>query len=90
MLSLAELRGPTQPPHEEVKIMAIRDTYKYDFKQGNKILHSGVTNDLERREDQHQLRWPSGHISQVGNRTTREAAEEWEESKHKTITPKRG
>ena len=31
-----------------------RDTYKYDFKVGNKIVHSGITNDLERREDEHR------------------------------------
>ncbi len=62
--------------------MRNRDTYKYDFKLGNKILHSGVTNDLERREKEHQDRWPSGHIVQVGNRTTLEAAEEWEEPDH--------
>jgi predicted GIY-YIG superfamily endonuclease len=69
--------------------MAKRDTYKYDFKVGNKIVHSGITNDLERREQEHQQRWPKGHIVQVGRATTEEAAREWEESKHKTITPQR-
>ena len=69
--------------------MSKRDTYKYDFKVGNKIRHSGITNDLERREAEHQQRWPSGHIVQVGRRTTEEAAREWEESKHKAITPER-
>jgi len=69
--------------------MAIRNTHKYDFKLGNKILHSGVTVDLDRRELEHQQRWPKGHIVQVGNKTTREAAEKWEESKQKTVTPKR-
>lgn len=69
--------------------MAKRDTYKYDFKVGHKIRHSGITNDLERREQQHQQRWPGGHIVQVGRKTTEEAAREWEESKHKTITPPR-
>ncbi|KKQ46841.1 MAG: hypothetical protein US75_C0012G0012 [Candidatus Woesebacteria bacterium GW2011_GWC1_38_13] len=68
--------------------MAKRNIYKYDFKLGNKILHSGITNDMERREKEHQIGWPSGHIVQVGNRTTRKAAEDWEDSKHKTITPK--
>ena len=63
--------------------------YKYNFKQGNKIIHSGITNDLDRREKEHQQRWPDGHIVQVGNRTTEEAALKWEESKQKTITPKR-
>lgn len=26
------------------------DTYKYQFKVGNKIVHGGITNDLARRE----------------------------------------
>ena len=34
-------------------------------------------------------RWPKGHIKQVGNKTTENAAREWEESKQKTITPPR-
>lgn len=56
-----------------------RDTYKYHFKIGNKIVHGGITNDLDRREQEHQQKWPSGHIKQVGNRTTEEAARRWEE-----------
>ena len=56
-----------------------RDTYKYNFKVGNKIVHRGITNDLERREGEHQQKWANGHIAQVGRRTTEEAAREWEE-----------
>lgn len=62
--------------------MNVRNTYKYDFKIGNKIVHSGITKDLERREDQHQVKWPKGYIVQVGNRITEEAARKWEETKH--------
>ncbi|RJR34260.1 MAG: GIY-YIG nuclease family protein [Deltaproteobacteria bacterium] len=69
--------------------MAKRDTRKYDFKVGNKIVHSGITNDLERREDEHKQRWPKGHIVQVERATTEEAAREWEKTKQKAITPKR-
>lgn len=69
--------------------MSKRDTKKYDFKVGQKIVHSGITKDLERRESEHQQRWPSGHIVQVGRATTEEAAREWETTKHKTITPQR-
>jgi len=61
--------------------MAVRDTYKYDFKVGNKIKHSGITIDLERRESEHRQEWPKGHIAQVGRKTTEEAAREWEETK---------
>ncbi|NVM21223.1 MAG: hypothetical protein HWN68_05535 [Desulfobacterales bacterium] len=56
-----------------------RDTYKYNYKIGNKIVHRGITNNLERREIEHQQKWPNGHIRQVGRRTTEEAAREWEE-----------
>ena len=59
-----------------------RDTYKYYFKVGNKIVHIGITNDLERREAEHRRKWPNGHIVQVGNRTTEEAARQWEREQH--------
>ena len=55
-----------------------RDTYKYHFKVGNKIVHGGITDDLDRREQEHQQKWRKGHIKQVGRRTTEEAAREWE------------
>ena len=31
-----------------------RDTYKYHFKVDNKTVHTGITNDLGRRELEHQ------------------------------------
>lgn len=60
-----------------------RDTCKYHFKKGNKILHSGITDDLERREQEHQGKWPGGHITPVGRRTTEDAAREWEKKQKK-------
>jgi len=62
-----------------------RNTYKYYFKVRNKIVHGGITDDLERREKEHQHRWPNGHIKQVGRKTTEEAAREWE--KKEGFTP---
>ena len=58
--------------------MEERDTYKYQFKVGNKVLHRGITSDLERRENEHQQDFGKGHITQVGRRTTRDAALQWE------------
>jgi len=55
-----------------------RNTYKYHFKVGHKVVHSGITIDLERREREHQREYPTGHIKQVGRRTTKEAARDWE------------
>lgn len=56
----------------------IRNTYKYHFKIGNRIIHGGITNNLERREEEHKQKWPKGHIKQVGKKTTEEAARKWE------------
>lgn len=68
----------------------MNNTYKYYFKVGSVIVHGGITDDLQRREREHQnsgswsahngnrLYWSNGHIVQVGNRTTREAALRWE------------
>jgi len=61
-----------------------RDTFKYHFKIGSKIVHSGKTDDLERREGEHQQKWPGGHIRQVGRKTTEDAAREWEEKQKKS------
>lgn len=58
-----------------------RDTYKYQFKIGNEIVHGGITDDLERREQEHQQQWSKGHIKQVGRKTTEEAARKWETDK---------
>lgn len=65
-----------------------RNTYKYKFKVKNKIVHKGITEDLERREQEHQHKWPNGHIKQVGRKTTEEAAREWE--KDQGYTYRRG
>jgi predicted GIY-YIG superfamily endonuclease len=58
-----------------------RNHYKYKYKIGNKIVHGGITKDLERREQEHQQKWPKGHITQVGRKTTEEAARDWEKDK---------
>ena len=70
----------------EVSVMGTRqkkrDTYKYLFKRGNRILHGGITNDLDRREQEHQRTTdPKGHIRQVGRRTTEDAGRDWERKK---------
>ena len=67
-----------------VPIEPKRDTYKYHLKQGNKVIRSGITNDLDRREKEHQRNYGKEvHIQQVGNRTTREGAKEWEKKQRR-------
>ena len=56
-----------------------RDTFKYQYKDSRgRIKHSGITNDLDRREGELKRQYGAGRISQVGRRTTREAARDWE------------
>jgi len=55
-----------------------RDTYKYHLKDGGKVVHRGKTNDLNRREGEHQAEHPGAKIHQVGRKTTDEAALKWE------------
>ena len=58
-----------------------RDTHKYVWKDGNEILSYGITDDIERREKEHQRQKPGSHLRQVGNRTTEDAARNWEKQK---------
>ena len=46
-------------------------------------MHSGITGDLDRREQEHQRRYGGGRISQVGNKVSRESALEWEKGQVK-------
>ncbi len=61
--------------------MTKRDTYKYQVRVGRKIVHGGITNDLERRAEEHQQKWPKAKLSKVGRRTTEKAARQWEKDK---------
>ena len=68
-----------------------RDTYKYHFKLGNRIVHTGITSDLARREEEHRrASGVNGHIEQVGRRTTRPAALEWERRQREREKPTEG
>ena len=65
-------------------------TYKYYFKQGHKVVHAGITNDLERREQEHQRTYgESGKIKKMGRATTLDAALMWEREQTKKGMPTR-
>jgi len=58
--------------------MGERDTFKYHLKDGKTIVHRWITNDLDRRENEHQGEFPNAQIQQVGRRVSREAGLKWE------------
>jgi hypothetical protein len=58
-----------------------RNTAKYHLIKARKVVHRGITvRSLEDRESEHQEEYPGSHIKQIGRRTTRERALEWERS----------
>ena len=67
-----------------------RDTYRYNYKVGNKISHTGITKDLARREAEHQAAHPGGHIEQQGPRVTHESAKRWEREQAERGRPTEG
>ena len=70
-----------------VQVEPKRDTYKYHLKRGDEVIRSGFTNDLDRRKKELQREYgPDVHIHQVGKRTTREDAREWEKKKRRATT----
>ncbi len=56
----------------------MRDTCKYHLKDGKRVIHLGITNNLKRREQEHQSNYPGAQIRQIGRKTTREYAISWE------------
>ena len=58
-----------------------RNWARYQFKISNKIKHGGITKDLDRREQEHQQTWPSGHIVKIGPLVTEDTARQWEKDK---------
>jgi len=59
-------------------MVGARNWYTYYFKVGNTIVHRGITQDLARREGEHQQKRPTGHIVQVGGPKTEQGARDWE------------
>ena len=61
-----------------------RATYKYHFKKGTKTVHTGITNDLDRRKTEHQSEseWSEGHSKQASPRTHK-AAFKWKREQDK-------
>ena len=67
-----------------------RDTYRYHFIQGDRIVYSGITTDLKTREREHKQRFgEDGRIKQVGPATTRDTGLVWETRQTKLGNPTR-
>ena len=59
-----------------------RVTHRYVLRDGRQIVQFGVTDDLDRRRDEHQADGKKfTTMTPVGPRVTRDSALEWEQSK---------
>ena len=54
------------------------DTTKYRLRHRGKVVHHGITNNPDRREGEHQERWPGSNLEKIGVKVTRKGALEWE------------
>lgn len=63
--------------------------YGYHFYVGNDKKHSGITIDPQRRQTEHQQRWPGGKMQVVIGPVTESQARAWEALQTKTVTPQR-
>ena len=57
--------------------MSNRTFYKYKVRVGRTVKHGGITENPERREEEHQQEWPKAKLTTVGRKTTEEAARKW-------------
>ena len=61
---------------------SIRDTYKYELRDRNRVVYIGITNDPDRREEHHRAEGKRfSRMWLIGRQTTRAAAERWEEER---------
>ncbi len=72
--------------------MAKRRSYsRYELKNGRKTVYRGITNNPERREEEHRdERKKFTKMNTVGPRVTKDAAEKWEEKSLKTYRDNHG
>ena len=52
--------------------------YTYRFYVAGNEVHGGITTDPQRREREHQQRWPTGYMRIVGGPMTEAQARLWE------------
>ena len=72
---------------KEEKMPKKRDTYRYSLKDDGKIVYYGITNDPERRRDEHNdegKRFESMNVTSPV--VTRDSAEQWEEERLEAYT----
>lgn len=61
-----------------------RNTYKYELTKGNKVVYVGITNNPERREQEHHQNKDFDKMNIVGKVSTFKGASQWETDRIQT------
>ena len=70
--------------------MAKRDTSRYIVEHRGKPIYVGITNDPERRAEEHRQEGMPGNLEVQGPKVTRETAEQWEREKIDNLRRRNG
>ncbi|MBQ9439986.1 MAG: GIY-YIG nuclease family protein [Paludibacteraceae bacterium] len=61
--------------------MAKRNMTRYELRDGNKVVYVGITNDPERRSQEHSVDKDFTRLVPIGPKVSPETAERWEEDR---------
>lgn len=68
-----------------------RDTKKYELFDKNRLVYVGISNDIERRVNEHRAEGMQfTRVEQVGRASTRQSASDWETSRLQTYMDNHG
>lgn len=64
--------------------MTERDTIRYELRDGNEVVYVGITNNPERRAQEHKTNKEFRKMVPIGSEVSRATAEEWETERIQT------
>jgi hypothetical protein len=64
-----------------------RNFSKYEVTVRGKVVHGGITTDLDRRAREHLRTWPGATVAKIGRQTTKDGARRWERENGYAETP---
>lgn len=79
--SRTDLHNRLQKDRRKAIILMGRDTYKYELRDGNRLVYVGISKNPEQREQQHRADKDFTRMKIIGRATTEKRAGEWEEQR---------
>lgn len=78
-----KVQGPgNEKRNEEESTMRSRNYYRYELRDGRRIVYIGITNNPPRREPEHESEGKQfTNMNVVGPAVTKESAEQWEKKR---------